>query len=234
MLQEKLPERIQEREFATRVASRPAIPTAPPPEDSRVDLKELIRVIQRRRKSILWTAAVPIVLALLYGLFSTPLYIASTQILIDPRDRRIVSNEVTPEGLAPDGGVAIVESQMLVVTSDTVLRRAIRRERLDVDPEFGGPQVGVTAAARRALGAIGINLEDTTDLELTALRQLKRRIGAKRSDKAFVVDVFVTTESRPKSVRIADAIAQAYHDDQADARATGAGRASVALTNTRA
>ena len=48
-------------------------------------------VMQRRRRTILWTAAVPVLLALLYGLFATPLYTASVQILIDPRDRRMRS-----------------------------------------------------------------------------------------------------------------------------------------------
>ena len=39
----------------------------------------------------------------------------------------------------------------------------------------------------------------------------------------------MTTESRDKAARIADGIAQAYLEDQAEARASAAGRASVAL-----
>jgi uncharacterized protein involved in exopolysaccharide biosynthesis len=140
MLQEKI-ERMPDHPL--RVV-RPAAAAQPPADDPRVDLKELIRVMQRRRKLILWVAAVPVLLALVYSVLATPLYTASTQILIDPRDRRIVSNEVTPETLAADGGVAVVESQLLVITSDTVLRRAIVRERLDTDPEFGGPATGLS------------------------------------------------------------------------------------------
>lgn len=213
-----------------RTVSRPA-PSAPSkPDDPRVDLKELAQVFKRRRKVILWTAAVPVVLALIYCTFATPLYTASTQILIDPRDRRILNNEVTPEGLAPDGGVAIVESQSLVITSDTVLRRAIVHERLDLDPEFGGPPAGTFAAlVRRGLAAVGFSDSDGTDPELKALRQLKRRIGVKRSDKSFVVDVYVTAEGREKSVRIADAVAQAYLDDQTTSRSAAAQRASAGL-----
>jgi succinoglycan biosynthesis transport protein ExoP len=229
MLQERI-EKPRDVESPVRPLRRPVSVVAPPPEDPRVDLKELIRVVQRRRKSILWTAAVPVVLALLYGLLATPLYTSSTQILIDPRDRRIVSNEVTPEGVAPDGGVAIVESQMLVVTSDTVLRRVIQRQNLDTDPEFGGPATGLAALLSRPLAAVGLNRDGTdSDPELKALRALKKRVGAKRSDKGFVVDVFVTTESREKAARIADAIAQAFLEDQAESRANAAGRASVAI-----
>src|SRR5205809_1467454 len=180
MLQEKISEPLR------RVIQHPTAAAAlSSAGDPRVDLKELIRIIKRRRASILGIAAVPVVLALLYCLFATPLYTASTQLLIDPRDRRIVSNEVTPEALAADGGVAVVESQQLVITSDVVLRRAIAREHLDADPEFGAPSNGFVAVALRSgLGFLGIegDASDRGDPQLKALRQLKKRLGVKRSD----------------------------------------------------
>ena len=225
MLQEKIQIVAEPPARARPQAAAPVQPA----DDPRIDLKELIRVMQRRRRTILWTAAVPVLLALLYGLLATPLYTSSVQILIDPRDRRIVSNEVTPETLAADGGVAVVESQLLVITSDTVLRRAIVRERLDTDPEFGGTPTGLLGLVQNGLAAVGIDLGGGSDAELKALRQLKKRIGVKRADKAFVVDVYVTTEAREKSVRLADALAQAYLADQSEARAAASGRASTAL-----
>lgn len=199
------------------------------PDDPRIDLKELIRVMKRRRRTILWTALIPVLAALFYGLFATPLYTSSVQILIDPRDRRIVSNEVTPETLAADGGVAVVESQLLVITSDTVLRRAIARLNLASDPEFGGAPEGLLGLVNKGLMSVGVDLSGGSDSELKALRQLKRRVGVKRADKAFVVDVYVTTEAPDKSVRVADAVAQAYLQDQFEARAAASGRASAAL-----
>jgi uncharacterized protein involved in exopolysaccharide biosynthesis/Mrp family chromosome partitioning ATPase len=201
---------------------------ATPIRDEKVDLKELMQVLWRRRAVIVWTAAAFVLLALAYSLLATPLYTASTQILIDPRDRNIVSNDVNPGALAPDGGVAVVESQLLVVTSDTVLRRAIAREHLAADPEFNGTSM---TFPRRVLAVVGLDPDasDRGEPELKALRELKRKIGAKRSDKAFVVEVFVTTEAREKSVRIADAIAQSYLADQAEARSQAARQASASL-----
>ena len=67
-----------------------APPAPPPPDDPRIDLKELLRIAKRQRRAILWTALVPVIITLAYILVATPLYTASTQILIDPRDRRIV------------------------------------------------------------------------------------------------------------------------------------------------
>jgi uncharacterized protein involved in exopolysaccharide biosynthesis/Mrp family chromosome partitioning ATPase len=191
-----------------------------------------VRIAKRQRRAILWTALVPVIITLAYILIATPLYTSSTQILIDPRDRRIVHNEVNPEILASDGGVAVVESQLLIITSDNVLRRVIARERLDADPEFGGlSNHPLSVLSRRILAAIGLDPEaaDHGNPTLKALRQIKRKIGVKRSEKAFVADVYVTTESKDKSVRIADAIAQSYLDDQAEARAAASQRASSEL-----
>jgi len=129
-----LHEPYKHRESQSRVIHLPAAPMVSAGDDARVDLKELIHIVKRRRSTIFWVAAIPTLAALLYGLLAQPLYTASTQLLIDPRDRRIITNEVTPEGLAPDGGIAVVESQLLVVTSDTVMRRVIAREDLGTDP----------------------------------------------------------------------------------------------------
>src|ERR1043165_5822983 len=106
MLQEKF-DRMPDQGLRV-VRAAPAV--EPPADGPRVDLKELIRVMRRRDGIILWIAAIPVLLALAYGLVATPLYTTSTQILIDPRDRRIMSNEVTPETLAADGGVGGGES----------------------------------------------------------------------------------------------------------------------------
>ena len=135
------------------IRDRAALRTTRADED-RVNLKELLEVLKRRRASIAWITAPLVLAALAYGLLATPLYTASTQILVDPRDRQIVKNEVSPGALAPDGGIALVESQLLVITSDTVLRKAIQRTHLATDPEFGGKSNALLAVlARRALAA---------------------------------------------------------------------------------
>jgi hypothetical protein len=70
-------------------------------------------------------------------------------------------------------------------------------EHLDVDPEFGGEPTDVLSVLlRRSLNAIGLNPDaaDRGNPELLALRQIKRRVGVKRSEKAFIADVYVTTD----------------------------------------
>src|ERR1700681_1346553 len=109
---------LQEKIVEQSAAAGPMSPAASRGDD-RVDLKELVQVLRRRRAAIFWTTALLVLAAFAYTLVTTPLYTASTQILIDPRDRNIVHNDVNPASLASDGGVAIVESQLLVITSDS-------------------------------------------------------------------------------------------------------------------
>ncbi len=79
-----------------RVIAPQAASAPPPADDPRVDLKDLIRVLKappgdpvgRGGASVDRTHLRP---------GRDPLYTTTTQILIDPRDRRIVNNEVTPE-----------------------------------------------------------------------------------------------------------------------------------------
>ncbi len=197
--------------------------------DPRVDLKELVGILKRRRVSILVTAAIPVLIALVYGFLATPLYTASTQILIDPRDRRIVSNDVNPDQTSSDGGLAIVESQQQVIASDSVLRRVIAKQKLAHDPEFAIDR-GVAATLERGLAAVGIVAQpQSEDPELNALRLLRKRVTVKRAGKAFVVDVAVTTDDPAKSVRVANAVAANYLQDWADSNAAASRRAADEL-----
>ena len=101
----------------------------PPPEtyrrrpDGAVEISELWRILWHRRAMILAVAGLLTGLALAYGLTTSPLYTASTQLLIDPRDRNVVNNDVNPNTLSPDGGLAQIESQTSVIQSGGVLVR---------------------------------------------------------------------------------------------------------------
>ncbi|WP_204336642.1 Wzz/FepE/Etk N-terminal domain-containing protein, partial [Proteus mirabilis] len=64
-------------------------------------------------------------LATLYAFLTPSLYTAVSQILIDPRDRQVVTNDINPGALSPDGGVTQVESQVRVIESESVLSRAV-------------------------------------------------------------------------------------------------------------
>jgi uncharacterized protein involved in exopolysaccharide biosynthesis/Mrp family chromosome partitioning ATPase len=197
--------------------------------DGAVELSELWRILWHRRLMILATAAALTLATLAYGLLTPSLYTASAQILIDPRDRNVVSNDVNPSSISPDGGIAQVESQASVVQSTGVLMRAIRAIDLTRDSEFNGR--GLLSGLLDLFGSRSAPVAGSlTPEEARALTTLRRKMSVRRADKVLVVDVVVTTQEAEKSARIANAIADSYLADQAEARSQGAREASTALT----
>lgn len=197
--------------------------------DGAVEISELWRILWHRRFMILGIAGLLAGLALAYGVVTSPLYTASAQLLIDPRDRNVVSNDVNPSIVSPDGGLAQVESQTSVIQSTSVLMRAIRATHLAEDSEFNGRGLlsrifgGGVADPPNADGSL-------TPAETRTLTNLRRVFSVRRADKVFVVDVVVTTKDAEKSAKLANAIAEAYLADQADARSKAATEAADSLT----
>lgn len=198
-------------------------------QDGAVEISELWRILWHRRFMILGIAGLLAGLALAYGVVTSPLYTASAQLLIDPRDRNVVSNDVNPSSVSPDGGLAQVESQTSVIQSTSVLMRAIRSTKLAEDSEFNG-----RGLLSRLLGRVAADPPNAdgslTPAEARTLANLRRKFSVRRADKVFVVDVVVTTKEAEKSAKLANAIAEAYLTDQADARSKAATEASDALT----
>ncbi|WP_375464140.1 GumC family protein [uncultured Methylobacterium sp.] len=221
------------RNLAVAAWMEPMVPdrAAASKPDTSAELGDLWRILFRRRTLILATALLLGLSALAYALVTPSLYTATAQILIDPRDRVVVSNDINPGALAPDGGVTQVESQVRVIESDTVLGRAIAEAGLDRDPEFGAAETGIVGRTLRALreSVLGPVTERPVDTRGTSLDRLRRRLAVKRADKVFVVDVIVTTADPDKAARIVNAIAKSYLSDQSEARAEGAQRASGEL-----
>lgn len=188
---------------------------------STVELGDLKRILVRRRLWIIGTTVLLTLATLLYGLLTPPLYSSVAEIIIDPQDLQVVTNDINPSGLAPDGGITQVESQVSVVQSTGVLQRAIAATKLTEDPEFNGQGM-----LSRALGSGSA----ATDRTVATLDALRRRLAVKRADKVLVIDVIVTAKSPDKAALLANAIAQAYLADQASARAQAATDASKAIT----
>jgi uncharacterized protein involved in exopolysaccharide biosynthesis/Mrp family chromosome partitioning ATPase len=200
----------------------------PPPPEGTASVGDLWRILWRRRGMIIATAAICFVGALLYGLLTAPLYTATAAIIIDPRDRVVVSNDVNPSGISPDGGITQVESQGEVVGSSGVLLRAIKATHLTEDPEFGGP--GMLAGILAWFGDDSELRATPEQVQARTLATLKKRLAVKRADRVLVLNLSVTAQTAEKAARLANAIAQSYLADQAQAKQQAGEAASDALT----
>lgn len=196
---------------------------APAPAAATVELGDLGRILLRRRFLILAVTALLTGLTLVYTMLTPALYSSTAQIIVDPEDLQVVTNDVNPSRISPDGGITQVESQVSVAQSNGVLLRAIKAENLTEDPEFNG-QGGLGRWMGMLFG------DSDTDRTATTLDSLRRVLAVKRDDKVLVLNIIITAKSPQKASDIANAIATAYLADQADARKEKAAKASEAIT----
>lgn len=188
-----------------------------------VELSELKGILLHRRVMILGTAAVLTILTLIYGLLTPALFSSTAQIIIDPRDRQVVSNDVNPSSISPDGGITQVESQVMVAQSTGVLLRAIKATNLTDDSEFS--KEGLLSRLLALFGASPAPDSKT----VKTIDALRKSLSVKRADKVLVLDVTVTARSAQKAALLANAIASAYLEDQSEARSQAARQASDGL-----
>ena len=213
------------RQLQTALAGNGDITVGPAPVAA-IDLQRIWSVIWRGKATILATTAASLLMAVLLVLVLPHRFTAVTQILIDPTDLRAVGNDLNSANQANDTAVLQVESQVRVLSSDSVLRRVVGTESLDHDPEF----LGRPSAMRGLMASFGLGGARNADPTLSALNALKGKLQVKRAERTYVVDVSVTSQDPAEAARLANAVAQAYLAEQTDVRSDAARQISQSLS----
>lgn len=221
------PEQRQERR-------RRAAPQTDPRQPLMARLSDpawIATTLWRRKGLVLLAALAGTVLAGLASLFIPPKYVSTAQLFIDPRDLRVLQNEVSPNasGGDPTSTTGYLESQARVIASDSIKSRVVESEGLDKDPEFGG-EATRTGLMRFLTDLLPRGGEPPRDGLLYALAALDKQVTVRRGERTFVIDIAVTSREATKAARIANGLANAYLEDQTSVRADAAQRATGALT----
>lgn len=185
------------------------------------EIGSMFRILRRNLPSIVMTTIAATGLGVAYLAVAKPQYTATSAIFLDPRQRKIVNEDVAPSS---GNDVALFESQVSIIGSDTILRRVVQSQNLANDIEFAPPhRVGLLTSLReRVLGP-----RPAIDPTLLAVNSLAKKLRVRRAQNTYVVNVDVTTEQAVKSAGIANAILKAYQDDQASTRSDIASRTNA-------
>jgi len=183
-----------------------------------VDLREMGRILRRRYRQVVLPPAVLAGLALLYLLFAATLYTATSTVLVDPRRASVVeTNQSVLSNFGTDD--ATIESQTLLIQSVAILERVVEKLKLTADPEFM-PKPGLLDPIRRLFSTAGpsdgAGPEDAA--RARSVEILKRRMKVTRQGTTFLVDIAVSSESPQKAATIANAVADAYFNEQVRAK----------------
>jgi uncharacterized protein involved in exopolysaccharide biosynthesis len=161
-----------------------------------------------------------------YAVLSPPKYTVSTDILIDPANLQVVSDDLFQQPGQVDNALLNAGSKLRVLSSGNVLTRVVDKLNLVADKEFYDPTPSLFA------GLLGSSKdEDAGDPKLAALSALSKRVTTTADEKSFVATLRVSSETPDKSIVISSAIVDAFKAELATAEADGAGRTAAALND---
>ena len=188
------------------------------------DVRGLLQILRSNAGKIALATLASLLLALAYLAVATPLYTATASLFVDPRTRKVVSEEIVQGGFGSD--LALIESQVSIITSDAVLKRVVDKMILVNDPEYA-PAQGQGMLSN--IKALIFPRPDAADPMGLALGSLARSIKVKRAQKTYVVDIEVTASTAVKAARVAEAVVEAYLADQTAAKSAEAKRANALI-----
>lgn len=216
---------------AARAAARPMAPAGPSTfalreaEDGGTALALAVFDAVRRRKIVLllWSLGW-LGLGILFLNVSPPEYVATTQIVLEPRLQLPVGSDPSTGPLPPTLDSAQADSQVLVIASERNLRYVFDTLRLEDDPVFKASGPGLL---RRLLNALPFLPKEPVPSPEEAARLAREsafqafagRVTVRRLGQSYVIETSFRFPDAARSAQIANSITSAYIRDQVNFRA---------------
>ncbi|CAN7329027.1 Wzz/FepE/Etk N-terminal domain-containing protein [Mesorhizobium sp. LjNodule214] len=199
-----------------------------------IDPVQVVRGIARSKLLILSTTILGAALGVGIALSTPKKYEATTELIVDPRDLKLTDRDLTQNVVASDATLAIVENQVRVLTSGTVLNKVVDKLNLTNDPEFNGTGsggLGVMSLIRSILSRSDAGgAADDARRRALAVGNLAESLSVERGGKTFVISVSATTQNGEKSALIANTMTDVFLQTFGQIQSDTAGRATDELT----
>ena len=186
----------------------------------------LTRIIRHQLPIIMVTMSLTIALGILYLVTTPPTYLAIASVVIDARKAEsFEQKQPVRSDNATDAGA--VDTQIQILKSASIARLVVNKLRLTSDPEFVDPANDLKGAFVKLIS--GLFHTAKPDPARTAVKVLDSKCTITRVGQSYVIEIGVESLDPNKAARIANAIADAYLDDQLETKYAAARRASVWL-----
>jgi succinoglycan biosynthesis transport protein ExoP len=192
-----------------------------PPEHT-FELRQYLNFVWRHWMFIASVTAFVFLMAVIYLVRATPLYTATTQVLLEHAEK--APTDTGSSDFYRLNDFSFIENQLAILRSDSLLRRVVIKERLAVPPPIvKEPQ------------STDVPKEDPTSAEdqaiLNGINSLRGALAVSRIGKAQVLNISITSEDPTRAAQLANAVADSYVVNQLDARFESAKRASGWLSD---
>ncbi|TIX54107.1 MAG: succinoglycan biosynthesis protein exop, partial [Mesorhizobium sp.] len=198
-----------------------------------IDPMQVVRGIARSKLLIVAMTILGATLGVAIALSTPKKYESTAELIVDPRDLKLTDRDLTQSVVASDATLAIVENQVRVLTSGTVLNKVVDKLNLVNDPEFNGQGsdgLGVMTLIRSILSRNDGPGVGEGRRRALAVANLAESLSVARGGKTFVISVSATTQNGEKSALIANTMTDVFLQTFGQIQSDTAGRATNELT----
>lgn len=195
-----------------------------------IGLFDVLQFVKRRKYLILLMTVLGFVVGTVYLMFATPIYMASTRLLIDTRHQDLASPQ-------SDGAffldTSAIDSQVELIKSRAILVKTVDNLKLYDVPAFNGsaqtPWELFTADLWRMLGwkPAQTPVLSQEQRQRIAIAILGAGVGASRVGRSYIIQISFQSTSREWAARVANGLGEAYIEDQLDSKYASTRRATV-------
>jgi polysaccharide biosynthesis transport protein len=183
-------------------------PAASPSRDEEYDLRDVFKILSRRRGVIILTVLLVTICTGLIAVNLTPRYTASSTIVVEPRETRVINFDETQRDVLEDAST--INTHVKFLTSTSFAQKVIERLDLGRDPEFNSAlRPGWAAVAED--GASAASMEELTETFLTKLE-------VDPSGQSYAITVSFTSVAPETAARVANATAELYVEHQLESK----------------
>lgn len=197
------------------------------PPLTRVDLRQQLQVLWRRRPLLLGCLFGMVALAWIALQLTTPIYAGNASVMIDSRKTHYLDLKEVITTSQPQ--MTTVLSEVEVIRSRNVAQRVADAQNLYADPEFNGtlkpPPHGIGGLIHRALAALHSDDQPQPDeaekqrrIRAQVVTALVGSISANPVPQSLVIKISVLSESPDKAARLTNAVAEQYVLDQLNSK----------------
>jgi polysaccharide biosynthesis transport protein len=222
----------REARVSTTINPAEASPKAALPQlvvsgGSRIDMRELLRMLNRRKWQLIGVTALVCAVTGLVLSQLTPEYRATALVMLDTRKAKVTNTTDVLAGVTLD--VPIIQTEIEVLRSAGLLGRVVDKLHLEADPEYGAARPN---AVSRLIRDARTQIESWIDPDSKAnparspedgarsraIAALQRNLTIASRGRSYVISVAIDSASPAKAKKIIDTITDFYLVDQLQAK----------------
>ena len=202
--------------------------------EEQIDLRDYLRVILKRRWTIITVFAVMVITVTIHAYTATPIYEATIRLIIDKENPNVVSIQ---EVMAVDAsGTDYYQTQYKIIESRSVAREVIKRLHLDESEEFfPKPKDDLISNLKRSIqetlsfwidsvvsllktDKVTSVISEQYDSDFELVSTFVNRVKVEPIRNSRLVDVKFQTKDPVLATKIANTLARAYIDQNLETR----------------